>query len=707
MARTVVISPDGTRGSVPDDQVDKAVAQGYKVVTGAEDHPIKAGVQSAVRALSGGLSDYDAQTDDARAGTKQLIDENPKAAAVGEAAGLVGQAIAAPELGVGEGLATRAIGVGLKSSLAGLGPQISEAALQNRPVNAELLAADMLTAAVTGVALHGAGVGAGKLATAAAGKAGELAASSKIAQAADGMRDRVLKNAYKLDDDVYKFGKSQGLFSAIDHQGVASLAGEAQRKAGASALEHLDNAVTQLPDLAPFREEWAAAAQAPGSDKALKNIAKQVAGVLPKVEDATVGARGKAVTVGDKLKEATDDFIKARQISDAAVSAASPFDAAGAMGNAAPALIFGGPKAGALGVAAQYAGHEIKQRGGVLAARALEKLAEGRVLPRVFEAFKNRVDTMLQTAPGALGPFAQVLAGASAEGADALLAVHSKLANSAQGGDYLARLGMRPESAEEATAYGKKLATLEALEAQRERFDADVEKNARAFFKGDSFDESGTPSRISKGDFDKKLEALQSTLRDPTQLSLKAPSDVRESAPGLMVQGGTQTMQAAQFLVDRAPKPTDLWKPVALRQPFTPAPGDLEKWQRYAVVVENPRQAAIEMVRGRGTAEGVEAMQTLYPNLYASIQAKVLGELQSLKKPLPYAKQAALATIFGPQIMGMNPQQVMLLQTVHQSMAQQQPSQGAEGKGPSQDGRQVVNTGKNMQTQSQRLEARQ
>lgn len=718
MARTVVINPKGERGTLPDEVVDDYVKnKGYKVVTTAEDHPIKAALQGVARGASFGLSDYAAgDTPEGRRSAQALKDENPVASTLGNVVGSVATAIAAPEIAIGKAVAGKVAGMAIKNSLAGIGPQVSEAALTDKPINKELLAADMLVAGIAGTVVQGGATAAGTLVSRAAGKAGELAASDKVLGAANAIRAKVLKKTYGLDDDVFKFAEKEGLLSSADHAGVHALSSEAQRKAGYRAVEAADDLAERFPDLKPASARLKELLSDPnavaqkGEMDALKKyfadaevLAAKTPKVTPPAAGGTVNMRTPVTAEAPKpsvIAQSVDDFNRAKILSDLAQEKMAADLADGVVQPALMAGIFGGPKAG-LGVAAAgVAKNAVSQRGGPMVARALEKISEGKVLPKVLQGFKAQVDTILQTMPGVLGPFAYALAGASAQGADALFAVHTSLAQSEQGGDYLARMGMTHETPEETAAYGQKLAVLEALETQRAAYDHDVDKHVSAFFKGGEVE---SPAATRAKDYEGKLEAIRKLLDNPQDTMKLAPGDVFTGAPALSIESGRQVIEAAQFLMDRAPKAPDAWKPKALQTPFVPAPGDIDKWMRFVRAVEDPKVASLQLAAGRVDPEAVEVMQALYPGLFAQVQTKVMAQLQSLKKPLPYAKQVALAQIFGPEIMGISPQQTMLLQTIHQS--QTQPQQNP-GQGPSQDGRQMVNTSKNMQTQTQRLEGR-
>lgn len=783
------------------------------VATTAEDEPIRAGLLGTLRGVTFGLSDNLFRGESAKS-AESLMKENPAASTAGNVTGTVAGMVALPELAA-EGKAAKVFSSLAKNSLAGLGPQISESALENKPVNTELLAKDMMGSALLGAGTEGVLYGGGKLVSAALGKAGESLASTKFIDAANGLREKVLKKALNLSDDVFKYADSEGILAATSHQGVASLASAAAKKAASKATENIDDIIKALPDAEGMMKRWAELASepaTPASLKEMKAIEKEIVNVYPKAGEDVAGrldheainnaiereardahsidqvnkasrhydrqdrlreqmdiadrtnvltetgkrldtkaegvrVRAPSDTVetskvpgvnepyvpepfqpphripytpatvarqnaAEAFAQRADEFHKARSVYDAAMDAHTPFDFGKAASEAVLPGVFGGPKAAGMYAGSRFAQNQVKNSGGYIFAKGMEALAEGRILPKVLKGFQQRVDMMLQTAPGMLGPFAAALSAASAESPDALLAVHSKLAQSAQGEEYLARMGMQVEDAATTRSYGQKLAMLEALEKQRAQFERSIDKSVASFFSGksDSMEAPAKVERMSKKDYETQLQRLTDIVRDPGKLAQNVPVDVRDGAPALTALAGQNAGAAAKFLYEKMPKREDGWKPKSLQLPYEPAPGELDKYARYAEAVRDPKSVALKLAAGQASPEGVEAIQTLYPNLFQKIQEQVMAKLVAMQKPLNYEKKALLAQTFGPQIMGVSPQQALYLQSVHQANAMQGPTspQGTQntGKPPSTDGRQMVNSNKNMMTQNQRIEAR-
>ena len=784
MSRIRVIAPDGRRGSIP----AGPIPEGYTPITEASEHPVRAAVSSAVSGATLGTADY-LLDDEAKEGAQRLRAENPVASTVGNVAGSIAATVALPELGMA-GTAAKVGRIAVEGGLMGLGPQVSEAALTNRPLNKELLAADVLAGAATNVAFFGALKGAGTLASKAAGKAGEIFASDTFKESAKGIRTNLIKKRLQLDDDVFKVGDKLGVFDATDASAVAALADKAAKRSGTLAAEQLDNVSKAFPDANPLVDEWtklASEAPSPDSIKRMRAIEKEFSDLAKATKDkahsvtraeheAEQAARAldhkaeqkvarelheleqvnkaskyydaqEAKAAGKKGFESTkagkgqaqkapvaeeelviepfaekpftpeayrdpavpqgaesflslaEDFHASRNIYEKAAAPPESFDLLGTTIDLGPWAFFK-PSVALAAVGGKFIKHQAKQNGGVLLSKPLAALAEGKIMPGIAKGFQVKVEQMLATAPGVLGPFGTVLSQAAAQGTDALLAAHSKLATGPQGGEYLATMGMRFESPEEARAYGQKLAMLEALEQQKDKFERAVDRDFDHLFAGRTPEREKTP-KIK--DLEGFVKTLQNTLRDPSSIYNATPSDVRTGAPGLTVEAGGHATQVAKFLFDRAPKPTDAWKPKSLQAPFNPAPGDVERFQRYVDAVSNPTALIANLASGRPSPEGVEVLKTFYPTMFQTMQSRAMARIVAAKKPLPYAQRLLLAQTFGQQILGQNPQEGLFLQSVH--MAMKMEGQEAQ-QGASPNGRQIVNSNKNMQTQTQRIESR-
>jgi hypothetical protein len=141
--------------------------------------------------------------------------------------------------------------------------------------------------------------------------------------------------------------------------------------------------------------------------------------------------------------------------------------------------------------------------------------------------------------------------------------------------------------------------------------------------------------------FEKRTRQIQSLADSPEALSStiqKATENVFEAAPQTAA-GIQQTLVAGtQFLSSKIPR-----SPVAYPlQHFEPNDAEINKFNRYYDAVQNPLTILKEMEGGVLTKESLEAVHSVYPELYTSIQKEVLDQLSDVKY-VPYQRRLMLA----------------------------------------------------------------
>lgn len=345
--------------------------------------------------------------------------------------------------------------------------------------------------------------------------------------------------------------------------------------------------------------------------------------------------------------------------------------------------------------------HFMDKRGGFIASAAMRKLADSGLMERVADQFHKRTQQVLATAPEMLGPFRMQIERAFSDGALSLMQTHTALASSAQGDNYLSRMGLTRETPEEESGVSQKMSLLTAM------MDADAvaQDETTAAVEGFFQRGAGRPpkeSYITAKQFDAKFKSLEAMMRDPQLAMEQIPPQLMGAAPATAGQAAASVMNGVAYLYEKAPKSPWAGMPESLQQPWEPSRAELARWNRSVQAVEDPNSVMRLMSNGTATEEHIRALQTVYPAIYADIQEKLVEKLMDVKAKVPYSKRAALAMILGPQALGMSQQQVMILQEAHAKVGQQE--QGQPGSKP--DGRQKVDQERNMNTQSQRLEGR-
>jgi hypothetical protein len=354
------------------------------------------------------------------------------------------------------------------------------------------------------------------------------------------------------------------------------------------------------------------------------------------------------------------------------------------------AAIAGGVAFGPSGMVLGLANHVLKSRGGSAFAIAAKKLANSKTFAGVSKNLHSFVRAGLDTAPVWGGAFRAELSRAAAEGADELLATHSQLAKDPT---YLASIGLEPESAADADALVGKAEQLDGIAAMLGDVDsvADQELGRLTGQTPGRSPSARTVATPTAQEYNAQLGRLAEMMKTPLE---EVPPGL-ETAPGLAAMMAVTQQRAAYFLDSVAPKPPPGIVP-ALQSPWAPSATDRRKWAHYLAAVQDPLRLVEQIRNGAVLPETVQAVSSVYPQLMADIQQRMMERLNGYEKALPPRQRAVIERIWGTP----SPAKVALLQAAHGG------SVSDAGSGPKPDGRQVVDAGKNAQTQAQRIEAR-
>ncbi len=121
--------------------------------------------------------------------------------------------------------------------------------------------------------------------------------------------------------------------------------------------------------------------------------------------------------------------------------------------------------------------------------------------------------------------------------------------------------------------------------------------------------------------------------------------------------------RGVEFLASKLPRKPDL--PGIGMGPDSWQPPDMEMrgFARYVAAVEDPHGVVERLASGQVTPEDAEAMRTVYPKMYADIQQQIMGQLGELQAKLPYQRRLALSIFSGvPVDPAMDPNVLAMLQ---------------------------------------------
>ena len=407
---------------------------------------------------------------------------------------------------------------------------------------------------------------------------------------------------------------------------------------------------------------------------------------------------------GTALKDLSREYYLAKRLQSAAVDRAQAQAAAGV---SLPELLAGASVASgslegaATGLASAAVTRAVKQRGGFVLGGALHALADSNTLDNVAKAFHSRTMKMLNMAPELLGSFRGVIEQAASQGAGDLLKTHVELANSNRSDEYLSTMGLSPETDEQVSAAGGRLAAIDAVQRAAKQQDVLMDDAISGMF----LRKKSTTPKISGSNvknFEKTIGDIRNVIRNAENLYMNIPADLQNGAPSTTGTIASTVVNAAKFLDSKAPKNPYEGMPGSVAPQWQPNQVDLDRFNRYKEAVEAPAKALQNMAAGYISPEQVEAIKAVYPAMYTQLQEKISERLMMAKDPLNYKQKLAISAIVGPGALGMSQQQQQIIQS---SMSGASP-QDAQGGMKAPDGRQKVDQEKNIQTQAQRLEAR-
>jgi hypothetical protein len=299
--------------------------------------------------------------------------------------------------------------------------------------------------------------------------------------------------------------------------------------------------------------------------------------------------------------------------------------------------------------------HKVQAVGAELGGQAVEKTASelpGMIKARqtVRQLFDSEMTTGKALGPGALGYMFGGPAGA--------LLVHT-LENPGQMTKFLANRysnaltvgGLTDKAADGGWGVLQGIASSlnqrAASEAQSQRMQMDAQMSIKKTSEAIDKAASGlmykdpkaalNPSQSSRPMSVKEFKDTVASLNTPQGFDdLPLPAETKAS---LVVSRDL----AKNFLESKLPPPrTD---DLGLPQP--PTQPQLAKWSRYYAAVNDPLSVFKDMGEGYVSPEGLEALKTVYPALYAAMQEQVRGTLQQDPKP---KNKLLVATVLGGQM---------------------------------------------------------
>jgi hypothetical protein len=178
------------------------------------------------------------------------------------------------------------------------------------------------------------------------------------------------------------------------------------------------------------------------------------------------------------------------------------------------------------------------------------------------------------------------------------------------------------------------------------------------------------PRRV---EFAQKVEELQKAQANPEAFRnhvVQQLGPVAERSPKVAESVAARATLLTQLLLESAPAGTtvDYLRPT---RALPPSDAQIDRWLRYAAVIEDPTRALDSMRRGQLTREEVRALRDGYPKLYEEMRGRVLQRVQSDEKPLSRQQKLQLWLLFDtPADSTMTPAAIISAQAAYAQLPQ-------------------------------------
>lgn len=152
-------------------------------------------------------------------------------------------------------------------------------------------------------------------------------------------------------------------------------------------------------------------------------------------------------------------------------------------------------------------------------------------------------------------------------------------------------------------------------------------------------------------------------------------SNIKAGDPELVEKIIAVQENKLKFLMSKAPKepPNSVLRTGGAK--WEPSRVEQETFARYVAACEDPAGVLEDAAHGNVSIEGIEAVKSVYPDLYRKAQIELLEKSAEMQAALPYSRRVQLSVIFNiPLDATMSPQYLQSMQAQYAPAQPQQPS---------------------------------
>lgn len=263
-------------------------------------------------------------------------------------------------------------------------------------------------------------------------------------------------------------------------------------------------------------------------------------------------------------------------------------------------------------------------------------------------------------------------------------------------------------------------ATLGKIHKTSETVGDTVEKLAKKAYepiiKAAESSKEGAKKVISKEDVEKDIKNVKEKMESVDKTHEKLENSTKQIsgfAPKITSAIQRSMLQGVMFLHSKIPDWSDNTSQAPMDAPKQPKQEENTKWARYNDAVEDPMSVMADAVNGRVTPEGIETLNTVYPNLYTQMKSSLINEIVSKKAKnkditIPYQKRIAINQFLGVNLDStLNPMNVMANQAIMNKKQNEKTAQENTAMlKPSQKGLSNINIASRSETDQQKSSRR-
>lgn len=170
--------------------------------------------------------------------------------------------------------------------------------------------------------------------------------------------------------------------------------------------------------------------------------------------------------------------------------------------------------------------------------------------------------------------------------------------------------------------------------------------------------------------FEARRNELSDLVSDPSKIvdRLSAhTAGMNEILPNTTLAAQDVSAKAINYLYNAMPK-DPISGELLTKNQWIPSDAELSKWERKLEAVNNPLKAFEDVANGNGSRDAIDAVKTVYPNIYQQAVMELTKKVRDYDKEIPYQRKLQLSMLIGaPLDYSMNPAFIQRMQEMYKN----------------------------------------